>query len=110
MSSSMKERSYLPPEEPLNRASPLAVYSLTMGILSWTVFPLICGIAAIILGHKARIDIAESRGRLTGDTTAIIGLWLGYANVALVLLISLCAAVFFLFLALASMLPSAGSG
>lgn len=106
MSSVKKGRSYLPPEEPLHRISQLAIYSLTMGILSWTVFPLVCGIIAIILGHKARIDIAESRGRLTGDTTAIIGLWLGYANIALVALIGLCIASLFLLLPILDRLAS----
>jgi hypothetical protein len=106
MSSLPKERSYLPPEEPLDRTSGLARASFILGILSWCAFPLVCGIAAVVAGHKARIDIAKSEGRLTGDTIAVVGLWLGYANILLIALICLCAAGFFLFISILDVLSS----
>jgi hypothetical protein len=106
VSDSLRGRSYLPPEEPPFQKSGLASASLVMGILSWAGFPLICGLAAVFLGHKARIEIANSEGRLTGDLTARIGLWLGYANVVLVALIGLCAASFFLLLPILERLAS----
>jgi uncharacterized membrane protein len=96
MSASLEGRSYLPPEEPLERPCPLAGISLFFGIASWIAFPLLSAIAAIVLGHMARIQIARSEGRLTGDTMAVIGLWLGYANIVFVALIVICLASLFL--------------
>jgi hypothetical protein len=104
MSASPPGRSYLPPEEPDRRVSGLAVISLWMGIFSWVALPLVCAIPAVLLGHKARIEIAKSGEELPGDRLAVIGLWLGYANLAFVALIGLCAAGVFLFAAVGNFL------
>ena len=92
MAISPEGRSYLPPEEPPFTTSGLAVYSLAMGLTAWILLPLLAGIAAIVLGHKARLEIARSAGRLTGDGLAVAGLVMGYANVAFVALIIACLA------------------
>jgi len=96
MTASMESRSYLPPEEPLTRTSTLAIVSMVMGILSWSALPLICGIAAVITGHMARMEIARSAGRITGDGFAVTGLITGYANIAIIALLGLCISGFFL--------------
>jgi hypothetical protein len=63
---------------------------------------LICGIffffwpvavAAIILGHIARGEIRRSGGRLKGAGTAMAGLILGYAGVAIIPVILIIAAI-----------------
>lgn len=105
MSASSEGRSYLPPEEFVDRNSGLAYVSLLMGILSWIALPVVCAIIAVIVGHRARIDIAKSEGKVTGDRLALTGLWLGYANIALAALIGICAASVLLFAVVGSLLP-----
>lgn len=77
------------PAQPYPQAVPnsnLAIISLVSGIISWVLLPVIAGIAAVITGHMARREIRASGGRLSGDGLAIIGLVLGYANLAIVVL------------------------
>jgi hypothetical protein len=73
-------RSYLPPEIPVIQLSRLALYSLFAGVAAWALIPFFGALAAIFLGHKARLEIARSQGKLTGDGLAVTGLALGYAN------------------------------
>jgi hypothetical protein len=73
-------RSYLPPETPEIQPSMLALYALGAGVAGWSLIPFFGGLAAIILGHKARLEIAKSGGKLTLDNLAVIGLVLGYSN------------------------------
>ncbi len=96
MSASLEGRSYLPPEESPFRECPLAIASLFAGIMSWIALPLICAIIAIVLGHMARIQIARSEGKFTGDGLAVAGLILGYVNLVLVALGGICIASLFL--------------
>ena len=96
MSAPQEGRSYLPPEEPLEKECPLASASLLLGVLSWFFIPVLGGILAVILGHQARIRIARSEGKLTGDALAVAGLWLGYANIGVAALIGICFASFIL--------------
>jgi hypothetical protein len=96
MSGSPEGRSYLPPEEPLFHISGLATSSLVMGVMGWSLLPLLGGIAAIVLGHMARVEIARSEGRLTGDGLAVAGLVMGYANIAFTALVIVCIAGLFL--------------
>jgi hypothetical protein len=72
--------------------SGLAVISLILGVLSWIGIPLLGGIAAVITGHVARNDIRKAAGRVGGDGMALAGIVLGYANIALGVLIGLCIA------------------
>ena len=78
--------------------SPLAITSLVSGILAWVVVPFIAAIIAIVTGHMARGEIRRAGGRLSGDGMAIIGMVLGYAQLALIAL----GACFFLFIIVAA--------
>lgn len=60
--------------------SSLSITSLIMGILGWTLVPIVGGIIAVITGHMAKKEIRESSGLLAGDGMATAGLVLGYAN------------------------------
>jgi hypothetical protein len=73
--------------------SPLAITSLISGIITWVVLPFVGAIVAIVTGHMARNEIRRSGGRMTGDGMAIVGMILGYTQIALTFL----GACFFLF-------------
>ncbi|HEX5690804.1 MAG TPA: DUF4190 domain-containing protein [Roseiflexaceae bacterium] len=76
--------------------STAAVISLVFGILSWVGLVIIGAVVAIIAGHMARREIANSGGRIGGNGMATAGLILGYVHLAVVLLG--CAAFFVLIL------------
>ncbi|NWF81376.1 MAG: DUF4190 domain-containing protein [Chloroflexi bacterium] len=80
--------------------SNLAIASLVAGILAWVALPVIAALVAVVCGHMARRAIRDSHGLLAGDGLAIIGLVLGYAQLAIMAL-AVCAGLFFLFLAAA---------
>lgn len=75
-----------PPAKP---NSNLALASLILGILGWTIIPTIGSIAAIITGHMAKNEVKNSMGALGGDGMATAGLVLGYANIAIGLCVCL---------------------
>jgi len=77
-----------PPAKP---NSNMALASLVLGILGWTILPTLGAIAAIITGHMAKNEIRDSGGTLGGDGMATAGLIMGYANLA----IALCACLAF---------------
>lgn len=81
--------------------SNLAIASLVAGILAWVVLPVIAALVAVVCGHMARKEIHDSHGLLAGNGLAIIGLVLGYAQLALMTLAA-CAVLFFLTLAVAA--------
>jgi hypothetical protein len=58
-----------------------------MGVLGWTLIPIVGGMIAVIAGHMAKRDIRQSEGLLGGDGIATAGLILGYSNLA----VGLCA-------------------
>jgi hypothetical protein len=93
-------RSYLPPETPDLEPSGLATFSLFAGLAGWLVFPFFGGLAAVFLGHRARLDIARSRGKLGGDRMAVAGLLLGYSNVLICAVGIMCIAAWLLLPAL----------
>lgn len=68
------------------RTSPLAIWSLVLGILGFLCFSFLAGIPAIICGHMARSRIRESQGALTGDGLALAGLILAYISIAIFVL------------------------
>jgi hypothetical protein len=82
------------PEGPTT--SETAVVSLVIGVLSWIGIPLLGGMAAVFLGYKARKEIRQSSGQKTGDGIALVGIALGYANLALGVLVGLCIAGIFI--------------
>ncbi len=63
--------------------STLAIASLVLGILGWTLLPIIAAVIAIITGHLARNEIKKSSGRLAGTGMATAGLILGYSALVL---------------------------
>ena len=71
-----------PPAVP-PKTSPLAIWSLVLGILSLTCFYILAAIPAVICGHVARSRIKHSAGTLTGDGLALAGMITGYIGVAL---------------------------
>jgi hypothetical protein len=68
------------------RTSPLAVWSLVLGILSLLCFSFITGIPAIICGHMGRSKIRDSQGALKGEGLALAGLILAYISIAIFVL------------------------
>ena len=68
---------------PVRPNSNMALASLILGILGWTLIPTLGSIAAIITGHMAKNEIKNSMGALGGDGMATAGLVLGYANIAI---------------------------
>jgi hypothetical protein len=83
-------QAYQPP--PAKPNSNMALASLILGILGWTVIPGLASIAAIITGHMAKKEIKESNGQLGGDGMAIAGLVMGYASVAIFVCVCLAVA------------------
>ena len=81
---------YQPP--PAKPNSNLALASLILGVLGWTVLPALGSIGAIVTGHMAKNEIKNSMGALGGDGMATAGLVLGYANIAIG--VCVCLAVF----------------
>lgn len=71
------------PALPVIPNSTTAIVSLVMGILSWIVLPVVGPFVAIIAGHMARREIAQSEGRLGGAGMALAGMILGYTQVIL---------------------------
>ena len=67
-----------------------AIASVVMGILVFIPFS---AVAAIILGHLALSEIKKSAGRLKGQGLATAGLILGYAEIALIPVILIIAAI-----------------
>lgn len=74
---------YYPPAT----TSGMAVASLVMGILSFTFFPGLPAILAVIFGHSALSTIRTSQGRISGHGLAVAGLVLGYIWVGLLLVV-----------------------
>ena len=68
---------------PVHRTtSAMAVVSLVFGIASWCVLPLVGAIVAVVCGHVGRGEIRRSQGRIEGDGMAVVGLVLGYVQLA----------------------------
>ena len=78
------------------QTSGMAIASLVMGIVGWTLLPLVGSILAIVFGYAARRDIRSRPDELTGEGMAIAGLVLGWLMVALSV-IGLCIGAFALF-------------
>lgn len=71
----------------------LSTISLTFGILSFVVLPLVGGIVAIATGVAAKTRIDKSGGRKTGHSTAVSGEALGIVNVFLAVLVAVAIAI-----------------
>ncbi len=76
------------------QTSTMAVISLIFGVLSWCVLPFIGAVVAVVCGHSARSEIRRAPpGSIEGDGMALAGLILGWAHLALLILL-----VFILFM------------
>jgi hypothetical protein len=67
---------------------------MMMGVLGWTLVPIVGGIIAVITGHMAKKEIRQSGGLLGGDGIATAGLILGYSNMTLGLCVCLALILF----------------
>ncbi|MET1002625.1 MAG: DUF4190 domain-containing protein [Acidimicrobiia bacterium] len=81
-----------PPPKP---TSSLAVVSLVFGIVQFFVCPIIGGIVAIVTGHVARGRAKRSQGAEGGTGMALAGVILGYAGIALTIIVGIGAVVLF---------------
>ena len=80
---------------PARQTCSTATVSLIFGILSWIVLPIVGAIVAIIAGHMARGEIRRSNGTLDGDGLATIGIVLGWAHLAFIVIAVLMFVLFF---------------
>jgi competence protein ComGC len=76
-----------PPSVVLTRTSPIAIWSLVLGILGLTCFSFLTGIPAVICGHMAQAKIKRSGGLLDGSGLALAGLITGYISIVMGLLV-----------------------
>jgi len=67
----------------MSKTSPLAVWSLILGILSLLCLSIFAAIPAVICGHKALNRIKNSSGTLEGNGLAIGGLITGYFGIVM---------------------------
>jgi hypothetical protein len=69
-----------------------AIASLVSGLLGWSFLPFVAAVVAIITGHIALKQIEESDAREDGKLMAMIGLILGYVQVAIAIvgIVTLC--------------------
>ena len=72
-----------------------AVAALVLGILGWSMLPVLGSIGAIIFGHIARGQIRRSNGNEDGDGLALAGLILGWVSVGLAILAIAAILLFF---------------
>ncbi|WP_028769894.1 DUF4190 domain-containing protein [Silanimonas lenta] len=77
------------------RTSTLAIVSLVAGILGWTLAPWLGSLVAIVTGHMARSEIRRDPQGVEGDGFAVAGLVLGWAMLAVSLLVLLAILLFF---------------
>lgn len=84
-----------------------AIASLACSILGIVGFPVLGSILGVIFGHIALGEIARAQGRLEGRGMAVAGLVIGYATIALGLLVALVVIIAMLASASANTLASA---
>jgi len=78
----------MPPE-----TSGKATASLICGIVAYIILPFFAAIPAIILGHLALSDIKKRAGQLKGNGLAIAGMVMGYAQIVLIPVVLIIAAI-----------------
>jgi phosphate/sulfate permease len=84
----------VPQDKAPKPTSSLSLTSMIMGVLGWTLVPIVGGIIAVITGHMAKKEIRQSNGLLGGDGIATAGLILGYSNLTLGLCVCLALILF----------------
>jgi len=89
---------YAPPPAPVyvvRQTSALAIVSLVLGLLGWTLLPFLGSIGAVICGHLARGEIRRNPATVDGDGMAIAGLVLGWSLIIITVLTLLAVVLFF---------------
>lgn len=99
----------VPPPPPSSlqsdKSSSRAIWSLVLGIASWTICPtIIPAIIAWVLGKKELNEIEAGLSSPSGKTLAQIGMWLGIINVILSILVGILVIILFALGALGSMI------
>ena len=87
-----------PPPAPAllaRQTSTLAIVSLVLGLLGWTLLPFLGSLGAVICGHLARSEIRRNPATLEGDGLAIAGLLLGWSLIIISLLAVVATVLFF---------------
>ena len=89
---------HAPPPAPVyvvRQTSALAIVSLVLGLLGWTLLPFLASIGAVICGHLARAEIRRNPATMDGDGMAIAGLVLGWSLIIITVLTLLAVVLFF---------------
>lgn len=76
------------------RTNTLAVISLVFGLLAWFGMPVIGAVVAVVTGHVALGEIRRAPDSYEGRGMAVVGVVLGWLNLALTAMVI---AAFFLF-------------
>ena len=71
------------------QTSGMAIASLIMGILGWTLLPWLGSLLALLFGYMARSEIRQRPDELEGDGLAVAGLVLGWLMIG-VSVVGLC--------------------
>jgi len=72
--------------QPSAPTSGSATAALILGIVGVVLCPLLCSVPALILGYKAKNEIAASGGRMSGAGQATAGIVLGWIGTAFAVL------------------------
>ena len=80
---------------PVRQTSAMAIVSLVLGILGWSMLPFLGSVGAVICGHLARAEIRRNATTMDGDGLAVAGLVLGWSMVILSVLSLLAVVLFF---------------
>ncbi|MBW8367296.1 MAG: DUF4190 domain-containing protein [Arenimonas sp.] len=83
------------PVYPVRQTSGLAITSLVLGLLGWTLLPFLGSVGAVVCGHMARAEIRRQAATMDGDGLAIAGLVLGWSAIGITILSVLAIVLFF---------------
>lgn len=83
------------PDSVPRQTSAMAIVSLVLGLLGWTLLPFLGSVGAIVCGHMARAEIRRHPATVEGDGLAVAGLVLGWSLVILTVLAILAVVLFF---------------
>ncbi len=86
------------PAPPLLPTSSLATTSLVMGILGFTVLPLLASVVALITGYAARKETRAVPPRASGDGMATAGIVMGWIQIGLVVVAFCCFVAYMVFI------------
>ncbi len=80
---------------PVRQTSAMAIVSLVLGLLGWSMLPFVGSVGAVICGHLARAEVRRNAATLEGDGLAVAGLVLGWSMIILTLMSVLAVVMFF---------------